>query len=874
MPTPIEAKVAQLRASGVVLGTQVTAEVDAGYGGRMQQFSNFTVYYHAVMGSVAHEVHGGIRAKYLELGGHGPQPSTGQRLLGFPLSDEIGSDDHRFRVNRFEWGAIYWGFGGVALYGNLYTHYRGIGGETGRLGYPVSDVIALADGRVAYFEYGALYSGTRSNNAVIEISYSFPQMGQPWMVKSNELSVKDVVRFTYLNTMTAAVAGALLNDIFGGRLFLKETGSTTEYAMRINPGTVRVQASTAPGFNTYNGQLQRVSTKALLRNRMLHDLVLKFPTGNFSVAPHSVYIRETWTDFKFIHATDTHVSRRVDIFRKFFQDRGMMDAVNNLNNFNDRFREFIQYANKLWREGKLDFVMITGDLVDYCFEDSRKHYGHNNYVFLEELLLGKTGKPDQVNNEELLVPIFTSLGNHDYRVVPYYPKFTVDVQFPLPNKEFEQYGQFNLTKDEATILSRDLLNVTSMLEPDTAFKMIRPDVDNAGGNLNHYFRRFSRDASYLVTLGTHSLVMIDGRWDAGVIDSTADAVLYFLGTKGEAEDNFAGGSPDSVGFRGTDIALVNQALQRTGLTLVGVHAPAINPKHSDYSYFLREQIRASNPAPYQKEMRRYLFRRDPYSFKVFSNSGYTKVDLTKDVHTDWSRTGSHYFHEGLGGDLLDYGVMRGMQADFLKLCVGGLTSPRPVDLVLSGHVHKNWECKVKWNAATGKFRFFHDFYTENPAQYYHSVDTDLPADEAFYVPDHEFGGMGDDLAADKRITVKVDINPAATNTEVPQMGSSGVWSIKTKPYANTLNAQSGTVACKAWWQNAKPLLIQTASLGQSEFQRGQLPQPDFRGCRWISVTADTIDRVSYITLQNIQSTLAATLPGGDLPGGGISTVIK
>jgi hypothetical protein len=870
MATPIQTKVAQLRAAGVILGTQVTAEVDAGYGGKMQQFSNFNIYYHAVMGAVAHEVHGGIRAKYLTLGGHGPQPGTGQRLLGFPLTDEVDSDNGRFRVSRFEWGAIYWGFGGVAVYGNLYTHYRNIGGETGRLGYPVSDVLPVSDGKVVYFEGGALYSGTRSQNMVIEISYLYPLMGKPWMLKQSQLGGQPVLKFTHLTSLNTNLAGHLLNELFGNRVFLRETGGTAEVAVGINYLGVTAKPYT-PNYHTLTATLAPLPAGATLKHRRLYDFILKVPNQAYPLGAHAVYIRDNWTDFKFIHATDSHVSRRNDLFRKFFRDKGMTDAVNNLNNPNDRFREFIQYANKLWREGNLDFIMITGDLVDYCFEDSRKRYGDDNFVFLEDLILGKTGKPDLVNNEELLVPIFTSLGNHDYRTLPYYPLFKVDSQFPAPNMDFDQYQQFNLNKQEAAALTAGLYNITGMISDETAYNMIRPDRENAKGNLNHYFRKICRETSYLVQLGTHSLVMIDGRWDSGPLEDNWDAFWYWAGAKGEDTSHFVSSAPDSVGFRPIDLTLVNQALQRTGLTIVGVHAPVVNPRHSDYSYFLREQIRASNPAPYANEMRKYVFRRDPNVFYAGSNSTSHFLNLTRSEHMAWSRTNSPYFHEGMGDDMLDYSVMRDLQADFLKLCIGGLTSPRPVDLVFSGHVHKNWECKVKWNAANGKFRFYTDFFTENPAAYYHSVDTDIPADQIATIPKYDWINA-ETYRDKKRISVKVQITDTATNTEVPVQGSTG-WSIKTKPYANTLNAQPNLTATKAWWQNAKPLLVQTSSLGQADSQRVPNPQPDFRGCRVVAVAGDTIQRITYVTMQNIQATLVG-LPGGGSTGTGIGGVIK
>ncbi len=300
----------------------------------------------------------------------------------------------------------------------------------------------------------------------------------------------------------------------------------------------------------------------------------------------------------------------------------MDDAVRNFNNFNDNFRTFINYANKLHSKGQLDFVMITGDIVDYVFEDGGKTYHNNNFVYLENIIRGLTGKPDQVQNNELTVPVFTSLGNHDYRVRPYYPLFEVDIQWPASNQTMEQFGSFNITKDEAREVTKGLLKITEMVSSDTAVEMIKPDRENRGGHLNHYFRHFSKAGSYTVNLGNHRLIMIDGKWDDGTIEGTWDAIKYFLGFKGEATDNFAAGSPDSVGFTGQEFNMVSRALQNNGLVIVGVHAPVINPKYSDYSYFLREYLRSANPQSFTLEMQKYLFRKDPASFvaSVISNS--------------------------------------------------------------------------------------------------------------------------------------------------------------------------------------------------------------------------------------------------------------
>ena len=51
----------------------------------------------------------------------------------------------------------------------------------------------------------------------------------------------------------------------------------------------------------------------------------------------------------------------------------------------------------------------------------------------------------------------------------------------------------------------------------------------------------------------------------------------------------------------------------------------------------------------------------------------------------------------------------------------------------------------------------------------------------------------------------------------------------------------------------RPLLVQTAALGPSEFLRAPEHQPDFRGCRYISVAADVIEKVQYIKHEQIKS---------------------
>lgn len=550
----------------------------------MQTFANASIYYHTVMGSEAKVVYGGIRGKYLTLGGHDVNQERGKRLLGFPLTDEENSKDGRCRVTRFEWGAIYWVNGGVYLDGKIYEEYMSGGGEEGLLGYPIADPVRLTDGYVVFFELGCMYMGARSRDQVIDIRYSLPQLGLPWLIQPGQFSDQVVVKFNFFRQfINANIAGNLFAEIFNGRLVLRETAGNDEIPLEFNVSDTKDLAF-SENIRIYQSVV-RLGNASSVKSRKLYDFVLRFPNRLHVVAPHSVYFRDDWHDFQFIHITDLHVSRRLDRFRKFFSDRSMDDAVRNFNNFNDTLREFIKYANKMHVKGKLDFIMMTGDLVDYIFEDGGKSYHNNNFVFLEQILRGLTGEPDQVKNVELKVPIFTSLGNHDYRVEAYYPLFTVDLQWPVGNKTMEQFGSVNLTRDEAKVITEDLLNIRGMISTDRAIDMIRPDRENQQGTLNYYFRYICSSSSYTVPLGDHRIVMIDGKWDDGTIESTWDGIKHYLGFSGEATDNFADGSPDSVGFNSQDSDLISKALQTSGLVVIGVHAPLINPKGGEFAWF-------------------------------------------------------------------------------------------------------------------------------------------------------------------------------------------------------------------------------------------------------------------------------------------------
>jgi hypothetical protein len=163
----------------------------------------------------------------------------------------------------------------------------------------------------------------------------------------------------------------------------------------------------------------------------LFDLVLRDSPGNWErVNHHAVQIMENVKGgLKFIHLTDLHIARRNDemlaeiVKDKTTEQRGRIEG--RFVNYNDKFREFIVKANKLAGKGELDFVVITGDLVDFAYHgwESEVNWDENNWKCFVDIVTGRGKEGERKKpNPGIQIAIFTSTGNHDWRLYPYDPK--------------------------------------------------------------------------------------------------------------------------------------------------------------------------------------------------------------------------------------------------------------------------------------------------------------------------------------------------------------------------------------------------------------------------------------------------------------------
>lgn len=98
--TLIDKKYQELGGAGGFLGSPRGSEKDTPDGrGRFRHFEGGSIY--ATLETGAHEVRGGIRQKWAELGWE-------RGFLGYPTTDETPTPDGRGRFNHFEHGSIYW----------------------------------------------------------------------------------------------------------------------------------------------------------------------------------------------------------------------------------------------------------------------------------------------------------------------------------------------------------------------------------------------------------------------------------------------------------------------------------------------------------------------------------------------------------------------------------------------------------------------------------------------------------------------------------------------------------------------------------------------------------------------------------------------
>ena len=860
-------KIAELRQKKFDIGTPTGPLQQAGYGGYYQDFKSGRIYTHHAVGTF--EVHGGILKKFLTRNGVDVNPQFQRRELGFPTSDELRSpEDHP--ISSFEWGQIIFfpsTDGGVCISGDIYKSWRS--GYFPAYGYPLTSNLRRGKFEYCFFENGIAIQ-VIGQPKVYWMRVSFPLLGNPAIVNITEGKLP-----IQLATTKADLAGLgdenALASLLNAHYALQQVSDKTKVIPLTVKSIDQQSAVLLQGRMTVKLGCHVQASGMNQKGPALYDFVVRNDNGGYSlVSPHSVFHRINWNNFGLLHATDIHVARRIDVFKPMFRElqakyparaADIQDAIDNLNNWNTGFKDFIRYANALYRNGVVDGIIATGDIVDYLFETNESKEGGGNFKFFRDLILGNYPYEDgQRNAEELLVPIFVTLGNHDYRVNPYHLFQRLNLPV-LPDKDIENFKSFNLTKEETRLLQGA---DPSKMDDDDDQGRVKVSTDEAKAQvvpatltdlwhkdyLEWYKKHINYSSDFVVSLGKHKIIMIDSGPDLGAPDGNWDrwdALTTALGRGDTDEVAFqVRNSPNCKGPGNFVINKLREIRNTDGVVIVGMHAPPLNIFGCEYNHFFRE---TEHKAVDEREIVSFLYRCSPLDFVYQTRPGLKPTPfgeerarkIAKENFPEWF-TGTSAFKRGSHLNFLHDGVSRDNMNLFLRLICGYEGAGKPIDLLLAGHDHCMSEMRIRIDEATNEFVYYTDFYTENPTQFHRSVKR-IGSYEQFQA-------------------VGIFVSPGTPLNAVTQPIDD--YRIMHIPlYPNPLNAATNKLS---WWNDHKPLLIQGAPLGPTDHnnrvrKKTEPVQPSHEGCKLIIVRNDVIDKIMQVSRQELAKE-RYTLPEG------------
>lgn len=392
------------------------------------------------------------------------------------------------------------------------------------------------------------------------------------------------------------------------------------------------------------------------------------------------------------HITDTHVCVRADVYEQNLAREGIKAQYNN---WNTSFRKAYESAKR-----DSDVILLTGDLIDYgrghwgreaigrLEEDSLYHEDRNWFLFHDLLASG----------DAYHVPVYTSLGNHDWRINPY-PPFAV-AGAPEPKLLIHDHARYS-TEEQRRILAlahgrgfsrkfsyRATAESKAQLileEPGSALKALGKlltqtrTLDEPGSptettveSVAWYLLVINPFFDYAFALPTrHQVLMLDWAEDEDVLFPVVAHGKEWPYMLWQLETASAPGPKAKRCLTPLQQRLVKHLVEAPGSAkLIGMHAPPIGP----YSDWLDSDMLAG-----RKTYTDLKDARGPTTFATRKPDGTIEPWNGHPIFAIRPRSGE-------AGMEADYGSFARERAWFIKQVAD---PKRGVRAILSGHIHRN-----------------------------------------------------------------------------------------------------------------------------------------------------------------------------------------